>query len=276
VRRALSSVRFYDAFLNNLVALDFCNTSFRYEAARAAAFMGYKIICSLQGLAVVKDASGDITRFTDPLYNGYLANMSPSIFARKFERALPEQMTGRDFTEQYGFHADPATQVLPDHVYSVRANTKYAVMENNRVTLFYNLIKGCPSAGGGAELYSQLGELMCAPPPPPPTPLPPNTFLRYQSHDAYTECGLGSSATSAIVDLVRALPPDCGLFGAKITGGGAGGTVVVLGLRSAADAFHRCVVMPYAALRGLSQPPTVFAGSSQGADGFGTRQLSAE
>lgn len=95
----------------------------------------------------------------------------------------------------------------------------------------------------------------------------------YQSHDAYTECGLGSSATSAIVDLVRGLHPSLGLFGAKITGGGAGGTVAVLGLHSAADAFQRCVVEPYTKLRGLSQPPTVFVGSSQGADAFGTRQF---
>ena len=104
----------------------------------------------------------------------------------------------------------------------------------------------------------------------------PPFLLMYQSHDAYTECGLGSSATSAIVDLVRAMPPSLGLFGAKITGGGAGGTVAVLGLRSAADAFQRHVVEPYTKLRGLSQPPTVFVGSSQGADAFGTRQLFAQ
>jgi galactokinase len=131
-----------------------------YEAARAAAFMGYKIICNLQGLPVVKDVSGEIARFTDPVYNGYLANMAPSLFCRQFERTLPEQMTGLEFTERYGPHVDPATKLLPDHVYNVRANTKYAVLENNRVTLFYNLVKGCTPSGGGAELYSQLGELM--------------------------------------------------------------------------------------------------------------------
>jgi galactokinase len=134
-----------------------------YEAARAAAFMGYKIICDLQGISVVKNTSGEIARFTDCMYSGYLANMAPSLFARQFERTLPEQMSGREFIERYGFHADPATQLLPEHVYNVRANTKYAVFENNRVSLFYNLIKGCPSSGGGAELYSQLGELMYAP-----------------------------------------------------------------------------------------------------------------
>jgi L-arabinokinase len=98
----------------------------------------------------------------------------------------------------------------------------------------------------------------------------------YQSHDAYTECGLGSIATSSIVDLVRALPLSHGLFGAKITGGGAGGTVAVLGLHSAADIFQKHIVQPYTKLRGLRQPPAVFVGSSIGADAFGTRILFAQ
>jgi L-arabinokinase len=226
-----------------------------YEAARAAAFMGYKIICFLEGLDVYELKDSEIPRFTDDKYSGYLANMSPSNFSRLFEKALPECMSGREFLEKYGSHVDPATPVLPDHVYNIRANTKYAVMENNRVSLFFSLIKGCPLQGNQLELYEQLGELM------------------YQSHDAYTECGLGSTATSAIVDLVRSLGISSGLFGAKITGGGAGGTVAILGLASAQDAFQKGVVEPYAKLRGLTQPPYVFAGSSLSADAFGVENF---
>ena len=234
-----------------------------YEAARAAAFMGYKIICDLEGLAVVRDtASGEISRFTDARYHGYLANMSPSVFARRFEQALPVSMTGREYLQLYGCHVDPATALLPDHTYAIRANTKYAVLENNRVTLFSQLLGGCsavPANGSGLEarapLYEQLGELM------------------YQSHDAYTECGLGSSATSAIVDIVRGLGPGSGLYGAKITGGGAGGTVAVLGLRSATECFQRSVVEPYAKLQGLLELPYVFVGSSPGADAWGIREV---
>ena len=226
-----------------------------YEAARAAAFMGYKMICKIEGLAVVEEKDGEIPRFTDAKYNGYLANMLPSAFTRQFEHVLTERILGQAFLDKFGSHVDPPTTILPDHSYSVRANTKYAVLENNRVMLFYQLLKGCPTFGGGPELYAQLGELM------------------YQSHDAYTECGLGSSATSAIVDLVRALPPSYGLFGAKITGGGAGGTVAVLGLRSAKEKFHQCVVEPYAKYNNLVEPPYVFVGSSPGADAFGIWEL---
>ena len=97
----------------------------------------------------------------------------------------------------------------------------------------------------------------------------------YQSHEAYTECGLGSRATTAIVDLVRALGPRSGLFGAKITGGGAGGTVAVLGLRAAEAVFLERVVAPYGAARASegAAPPYVFSGSSPGADAFGVRTL---
>jgi galactokinase len=184
-----------------------------YEAARAAAFMGYKIICAMEGLEITEEKDCEIPRFKDSKYNGYLANMSPSVFARKYENALPVSMLGSEFTERYGLHVDPATPVLPDHEYHIRVNTKYAVLENNRVELFSTLLKGCSATNTSAShrhsVYQQLGELM------------------YQSHDSYTECGLGSSATSRIVDLVRDLGPESGLYGAKITGGGAGTSKLV-------------------------------------------------
>jgi galactokinase len=230
-----------------------------YEAARAAAFMGYKIICLLEGLEVVEEEKSEIPRFTDSRYRGYLANMSPSVFSRCYENTLPESISGQEFLDKYGAHVDPATSILPDHVYRVRANTKYAVLENNRVTLFYQLLKGCSQSGSDSmqDTYIQLGELM------------------YQSHDAYTECGLGSGATSSIVTLVQDLGPSSGLFGAKITGGGAGGTVAILGLKSAHDTFKTSVVDVYAAMRKdiSSEPPYVFVGSSMSSDTFGIREF---
>ncbi len=41
-------------------------------------------------------------RFTDARYRGYLANMSPSLFARLFEKALPESMSGHEFVQVTG------------------------------------------------------------------------------------------------------------------------------------------------------------------------------
>ena len=63
-----------------------------------------------------------------------------------------------------------------------------------------------------------------------------------------------------------------GLWGAKITGGGAGGTVAVLGSNTpaAASAFTR-VVEQYRSWSG--KEPYVFQGSSAGCDSFGVVQV---
>jgi galactokinase len=76
-----------------------------------------------------------------------------------------------------------------------------------------------------------------------------------------------------LVSLVR---QECGedkLYGAKITGGGGGGTVAVLGAEGAEESLCR-VVRNYARARG--HEPYVFEGSSMGADRFGIHVLEAQ
>jgi L-arabinokinase len=69
-----------------------------------------------------------------------------------------------------------------------------------------------------------------------------------------------------LVELVRATGVDHGLFGAKITGGGSGGTVAVLGDRNAETAVKN-VAERSAALTG--HEPDIFSGSSPGSAAFG-------
>jgi len=69
---------------------------------------------------------------------------------------------------------------------------------------------------------------------------------------------------------VRELGPARGLYGAKITGGGSGGTVAVLGRRGAGEAVAE-VARRYAAEAG--HEPYVFGGSSPGAAAFGHLRL---
>src|SRR4029078_10607407 len=91
-----------------------------YEAARAAGFMGYKLICDREGLPVNLDESTAISRWTDARWNGYLANMPPSQF-RTFEAGLPEAMSGEEYLRLAKVHADPYTQARPEVIYRVRA-----------------------------------------------------------------------------------------------------------------------------------------------------------
>ena len=92
----------------------------------------------------------------------------------------------------------------------------------------------------------------------------------YDSHDGYGACGLGSSGTDRLVALVRGAGPAAGLYGARITGGGCGGTVAVLGRRDASGAIAH-IVDAYEKETGYR--PRVFAGSSPGAAAFGCRSL---
>ncbi len=230
-----------------------CVSGIEYEAARAAAFMGYKFICDWEGIPVQLDESGAVPRYTDPRWNGYLANVTPSEFRAKYEARLPELLSGADYAAQAGTHVDPFTNLYPEHLYRIRANTRYAVEENARVRLFSELSRGA-ALHGMTRSFELMGDLM------------------YQSHHAYTECGLGAEATDLLVELAREEGPAKGIYGAKITGGGAGGTVAVLGLKSAGEAFGR-IVRRYGALRGFE--PYVFEGSSIGADKFGVTILEA-
>jgi galactokinase len=211
------------------------------EAARVATFMGYKLICDWEGLTVHPDEESQIPRWIDSRWNGYLANVQPSLFRSNYEQRLPEALTGEEYLQIGQTHVDPFTQVRPEVTYRVRACARHAVEENQRVRLFVELAR----AGAGFE---QMGELM------------------YQSHYAYTECGLGCEAADLIVSLVCEEGVANGLYGAKISGGGAGGTVVILGKKDAADALLR-VVERFAETQGGA--PYVFEGSSRGADRFG-------
>lgn len=219
-----------------------------YESARAATFMGYRYLCELEHLQPELNETGALPRFVDPIWNGYLANLTPALFREKYEDHIPSSVSGVSFNKKFHTHLDPFTPVRSDITYPVRAATRYAVEENWRVNLFYNLIS-CSSSQVGKRTGTSLGELM------------------YQSHMGYTECGLGSSATDQIVAYVRQ-HYDQGLLGAKITGGGAGGTVAVLGWNTdEAEQAFLSVIAKYREVSGIE--PYIFQGTSAGADVFG-------
>jgi galactokinase len=222
-------------------------TGIEYEAARAAAFMGYKIICDHEGILVSSEKGVEIPRYTDPVWNGYLANLSVSEFRGKYQQLLPVKMFMEEFLDEHQFHPDPFTPLRPGVAYPVLANTKYAVEENQRVMIFSELSRGAAQTSS-KRAYQMMGEVM------------------YRSHVAYTECGLGSTATDHLVELCRQEGMAQGIYGAKITGGGAGGTVAILASKDAGETIHRIVRQYSASGHG---EPYLFEGSSDGADTFG-------
>ena len=49
-----------------------------------------------------------------------------------------------------------------------------------------------------------------------------------ESHESYSRCGLGHEKTDEIVNALKTAGPERGIYGAKITGGGSGGTVCAM------------------------------------------------
>ena len=84
------------------------------ESAHAAAFMAYKLICDWEGIPVEVDEASQISRWTDQRWNGYLANVTPSLFRSNYERRLPESLTGDEYLRDGQTHVDAFTTVKPE------------------------------------------------------------------------------------------------------------------------------------------------------------------
>ena len=218
-----------------------------YGSVRTAAFMGYRIIADIAGLEVSStDVPGKV-QIRDPRWHGYLANLTPSEFEKDFVRGLPERITGNEFLRRYEGITDHVTKVRPDAEYAVHNATRHPIYEHARVKSFAAQLKDWP----GINEPHELGDLM------------------FQSHQSYSDCGLGSDATDLLANLVRD-SYDEGLFGARITGGGSGGTVAVLGRNGSTQAVQTVVERFYEQTR---HQPFVFSGSSPGAGTFNHLKL---
>ncbi len=188
-------------------------TGASYADVRTAAFMGYSIIAQDLGASpeLLEEAKEKGLHKELPL-GGYITALKPSEFFEKYEQKLPEHLSGEKFLEFYKSSPDSLTHIIPRMEYSVRNCTAHPVWENHRVEIFESLIKGLahyPNPNEVKFTLRQMGELF------------------YQAHASYSRCGLGNSTTDMIVEMVKAAEGK-GVYGAKITGGGSGGTVCVM------------------------------------------------
>ncbi|WMV36999.1 hypothetical protein MTR67_030384 [Solanum verrucosum] len=245
-----------------------------YKSVRVGAFMGKKIIKSSASVELCSSLSNISTQQInrsipdDADEDGknlleteasldYLCNLSAHRYEASYATRLPESLSGQEFVEKYLDHDDSVTTIDKERNYAVRAPTRHPIYENFRVKAFKALLSATPSN----YQLSALGELM------------------YQCHFSYSACGLASNGTDRLVNLVQEMQHSKSseseggtLFGAKITGGGSGGTVCVIGrncLRSNEQLVE--IQQRYKAATGFS--PYVFEGSSPGAAKFGYLQI---
>ncbi len=180
-----------------------------YSDVRCAAFMGYTILLSTLGVSANEIfETKEKENFSSLPYKGYLCNITVEEFEKSMVHHLPYSIKGIDFLNQYQVSIDRVTTIDPTKTYYIRQCVSHPVFENKRVFLFKNYLQSLNThSSDPTETLKRMGELM------------------YQSHESYSLCGLGSDRTDEIVDLTKNAK---GVYGAKITGGGNGGTVCLL------------------------------------------------
>lgn len=213
----------------------------RYTNSRIGAFMG---------LAILRDRLRSGNGAAANLRLGYLCNLSTTEYVESCRSLLPSSISGRAFTRRYGTTPDPVTTVDPEVVYKVRSRVEHPVYEHRRVTDFTECIRLAGSSDK-PEYLKRAGGLM------------------YASDWSYTHrCGLGSAETAWIVRETRKLGVEAGFYGARITGGGAGGTVAVAGNDRMFDHLDG-LLERYGQATGIEAD--LFTGTSPGALEFGHR-----
>jgi len=210
----------------------------QYTNVRIGAFMGHKIILNRLKAEPQHDP-----------FSGYLSRIDPELYQRKFARYLPSEMLGRDFLARYGDTIDAITQVDPDTKYKIKSRAEHPIYENARVNQFITCLELARETADEGPLV-KAGKLM------------------YGSHWSYgSRCGLDSPETLLLVNLAKGIGVTGGVYGAKITGGGAGGTVAVLGKAESLARNVRRIAERYEKATGIA--PDIFLGSSPGAEEFG-------
>jgi galactokinase len=221
-----------------------------YARARVGAFMGLKIIQLESG---------------GKLLDNYLCNMGSDEFLA-YRELLPETLTGAEYHDLYGRLPDPITRVDPAQTYRPRACAEHPILENERAKHLFALMQIAvirQEESIAVHGYAGLDE---------PVLLEAGRLM-YAAHASYSDnLDLGSPETDLLVELVRERGPERGLYGAKITGGGSGGTVAILCLNvPEAENALREVCAAYTERTGIT--PRTFVGSSPGAVAFGARLI---
>lgn len=209
-----------------------------YGDTRIGAFMGKRIINAS------RERSGKA-----PV--SFLTEITPEEFRSNHEKELPDRLLGSEFLALHKTHDDPVTTIQPDASYRVAGPTRHPIEENDRVLRFMEHLREVPKKGEQALIAA--GELM------------------YAAHGSYrSNCDLSVEEVDFLVEAVRKRGAAKGLYGAKITGGGTGGTVAVFGKLEALRREIPGIAEEYS--RRIGEKPDVFEGTSPGAMEFGARR----
>lgn len=184
----------------------------------------------------------------------HLAAITPTEYVDRYRDRLPSKITGKAFVERFGTLRGLDELSREKEIFKIRSRAEHHIYENRRVHDFVtNIVRAGRMAAPDALIAA--GELM------------------YASHWSYSQrCGIGGVETDRLVSAIRRRGSAAGLFGAKITGNGNGGEVVVL-MRDDETAHAALQSAVDEAQAASKQPIEVFSGSLAGVEHFQPTQV---
>ncbi len=172
----------------------------KYTKARVASQMGREIVNRI----IEHD------ELTDLHWDGLLSRLTVNDYIDRFRDRLPAQIKGSDYISHFGSIDDPLAVIEPSVMYKVRSRTEHHIYEQARAVQFVEALARAVRTRKTSPLV-EVGDLM------------------YASHWSYGQrSGLGAIETDLLVNILRQYGSDCEIYGAKISGRGCGGIVVVL------------------------------------------------
>ncbi|UCG31601.1 MAG: hypothetical protein JSU68_08025 [Phycisphaerales bacterium] len=172
----------------------------KQRQTRTASAMGARIISAIDAGARRSSSSRGL----------HLADITQFAYVSRYRDRLPTKMKGSEFLAHFGPLDADADPVEPDTVYKIRSRTEHHIYESQRCRQFTGLMRRAARAPHAHWLQS-AGQLMNS------------------SHWSYGQrCGLGTIETDVLVSLFQKGGIEQGVFGARISGAGAGGMVTVM------------------------------------------------
>jgi L-arabinokinase len=188
----------------------------------------------------------------------WLAELSPAQANAFVLPHMPERISGADFAKEFGAVDDAASNVKAHERYPVAAGLRFVTGEDARVrsvVATLRILSACAaneSSGDAASTASGLSTDVV------------EAALRSvgesvtHAHGDYTALGLGCAETDAIVHaLTQELGPDNGVYGARVSGGGSGGTIAVLCREEAVEAIRALSREPRFDFASTGRAPTI-------------------
>jgi len=200
-----------------MVAFD---TGVRYTAANQT--VESLRLAGAMGLRIIETIYRDLGQRHTPLH-GYLANTSPSLYRQYFRSLLPRRMRGSDFVRSFGDLPQRAGLIDPGQIYRVRTAVDHLISEHEYAENFLQAIEELSDPFTIRQMPVEERQR---------TRLRAGRLLLASHHSYRLRLELSCREADWLVDALMEAGPDKGIFGARITASGGGGTVVALMDRS--------------------------------------------